>query len=138
MSLIKYRKPAKSVDMDALMAPVPPELAQQLLGVADPPREAKPRRAPDFYRADLPWVHKAYAAALPKSLPTMMVALHVARKWMMRKPSDTTITVGNVTLKALGITRHVKGDALRRLEAAGLIRVQHRPRRSPLITVLSA
>ena len=65
-----------------------------------------------------------------------MVALYVYRQWMMRKKGANTIVVGNVGVAKLGVSPDAKTDALRKLEAAGLIRVRHRHRKSPLVTIL--
>ena len=47
-----------------------------------------------------------------------------------------TIPLPNQTLAGMGVDRRTKYRALQRLERAGLIRVEHRGRRSPLVTLL--
>ena len=48
---------------------------------------------------------------------------------------SNTVLVGNKTLSAWGVAREEKYKALRKLEAAGLISVEWRERKSPLVTV---
>jgi hypothetical protein len=47
-----------------------------------------------------------------------------------------TIPLANRTLVDMGVSRYTKYRALLSLEQAGLIRVEHRQRRSPLVTLL--
>ncbi len=47
-----------------------------------------------------------------------------------------TVLIGNKTLSTWGVSRKVKYTALRRLAEAGLIAVQWRVRRSPIVTLL--
>ena len=44
--------------------------------------------------------------------------------------------LSNTVLRPLGISRFRKGPVLRELEQMGLIRVEHRARKSPVVTVL--
>jgi hypothetical protein len=46
------------------------------------------------------------------------------------------VELPNTYLKECGISRHSKLRALQKLEAVGLIRVEYRERKSPLITLL--
>jgi len=55
------------------------------------------------------------------------------RAWADNNP---TVPLPNEALATYGISRQVKWKALRRLEQAGLIRIETRSRKSPLITVL--
>ena len=47
-----------------------------------------------------------------------------------------TVPLANQTLVDMGVSRYTKYRALLSLEQAGLIRVEHRKRRSPLVTLL--
>jgi hypothetical protein len=49
---------------------------------------------------------------------------------------NRTVPLASKTLVAAGVNRRVKYRALIRLEQAGLIRVERRGRRSPLVTLL--
>jgi hypothetical protein len=69
----------------------------------------------------------------------LVVGLHVYREWCMRKGEDRArdcIKVGNAALGQLGVERHIKVEDLRRLEAAGLLKVHWRHKASPQVTVL--
>lgn len=46
--------------------------------------------------------------------------------------------LANSVLQGLGIDRHRKGAVLRELEQMGLIKAEHQPRKSPLITVVAS
>jgi hypothetical protein len=46
-----------------------------------------------------------------------------------------TVTIGNQTLGAWGVSRKEKYTALRKLAGAGLIEVEWRERKSPLVTL---
>jgi hypothetical protein len=45
------------------------------------------------------------------------------------------VTLGNSTMRKLGVSRNGKRNALSQLREAGLIAVEERPRKSPIITV---
>jgi hypothetical protein len=55
------------------------------------------------------------------------------RVWATGSP---TISLPNEKLVGMGVSRKVKWRALHRLEQAGLIKVERRERRSPLVTLL--
>jgi hypothetical protein len=64
------------------------------------------------------------------------LALHLLyQHW---KTGDGPIKLSNVSLAKVGVSRREKWRALAELESLGLIRVERRPRRSPLVTVLVA
>jgi hypothetical protein len=46
------------------------------------------------------------------------------------------IKLANETVAGVGLTRWTKDSALRKLEELGLVRVQRRPKKSPLVVVL--
>lgn len=56
------------------------------------------------------------------------------RVWSIK---SRTVTLPNATLKSWGVNRMSKSRALRKLEQAGLISVESRTRRSPLVTLLT-
>jgi hypothetical protein len=58
--------------------------------------------------------------------------LHLA--W---KAKSKTFQLPNGQLNSFGVRRNTKERALRDLEAAGLIRVDRRQRKSPIITILT-
>jgi hypothetical protein len=124
--VMQYRKPSQVVNIEAFRIDV------------TTPTPAPIQRSERFYRVPQVWLDKAMAAAHPRSLHTLIVALCLYRQWMMRKKSADCIPIGNIDLARRGVSPDAKIDALRKLEAAGLIRVQHRPRKSPRVTVLPA
>jgi hypothetical protein len=64
----------------------------------------------------------------------MMVWLYVLHRcWQRQTPS---IILSNSALRAYGISREVKRQALKDLAAAGLIAVEHRPNKNPIVTPL--
>jgi hypothetical protein len=52
------------------------------------------------------------------------------------RQKSQTVKVTNNALLDCRMDRHTKSDTLRRLEQAGLISVEWRPRKSPLVTIL--
>lgn len=59
--------------------------------------------------------------------------------WLMhqtRKTGKVTVAVPNGALAKWGVSRDVKRDALRQLEAAGLIVVDRPSRKTPTVTLL--
>ena len=65
---------------------------------------------------------------------TLLVGLAL---WHIRGLRKTnTFIVSNLVLEAWGIQPDAKGRALRKLERAGLIRVERRGKRSPRVTLL--
>lgn len=79
----------------------------------------------------LAWAAKAAAAT---NTPKAMVWL-----WLMHRARQTgsaAVTMPNGALAKFGISRRVKSLALEQLEAAGLIAVERRPRKTPIVTVL--
>ena len=49
---------------------------------------------------------------------------------------NDTVTVANLTLKSWGVGKREKRKALKLLEEAGLVSIEWRARRSPLVTLL--
>jgi DNA-binding transcriptional ArsR family regulator len=94
------------------------------------------RKSGPFLLLPWEWYERAVAAARPRSLDTLVVGEWIYRQWRMRKRGVDSIKVGNIALGKLGVSPDAKTSALSRLEAAGLIRVQRQPRKSPRITVL--
>jgi hypothetical protein len=54
----------------------------------------------------------------------------------VRKTQCSTVGVPNGALASLGVSRKIKSLALRQLEAAGLIAIEGRPRKTPKVTLL--
>jgi hypothetical protein len=97
-----------------------------------PPPQRKPRRmfAGNFVPAlPLEWAHTA--GCLPGKV--LHVALAIWRQAALRK--STTIALPNSPLAGYGVNRRAKRAALLALEKAGLIRVEWKPGRNPIVTI---
>jgi len=57
-------------------------------------------------------------------------------KYRMWQTKSATVAVSNRALIGYGIDRYAKYHALAQLEAAGLVRVERRTRRTPVVTLI--
>jgi hypothetical protein len=62
-------------------------------------------------------------------------AYRVALYLLDRACWSRQVTLSTATMRKLGVSRNGKRGALRQLRRAGLIAVEERPRKSPLVTV---
>jgi hypothetical protein len=62
---------------------------------------------------------------------TYRVALHL----LERACWSRQVTLSTAAMRKLGVSRNGKRSALHQLQRAGLIAVQERPRKSPVVTV---
>jgi hypothetical protein len=62
-------------------------------------------------------------------------AYRVALYLLDRACWSRQVTLSTATMRNLGVSRNGKRGALRQLRRAGLIAVEERPRKSPLVTV---
>jgi hypothetical protein len=94
------------------------------------PAAAIPRQA----KRELAIVTKSQQERLWKAhFAAERVFLHLyALTWRKRQP----VKLANAALKQMGICRNLKLRVLRELEALGLIAVEWRSKKSPIITVL--
>jgi DNA-binding GntR family transcriptional regulator len=53
------------------------------------------------------------------------------------KSESTTVCLSNAALASYGVSRETKRRALAKLEAAGLIKVERRPGRATIVTLLN-
>jgi hypothetical protein len=94
-------------------------------------RNGKRKRAGQFVKVPLWWAEQAArATGTPKAFLWIWL-LHLA--WKAR---SNTFPLPNKQLYARGVHRNTKTRTLRELEAAGLIRVERRARKSPMVTLL--
>jgi hypothetical protein len=59
--------------------------------------------------------------------------------WLVHKARMTganTVAVPNAALERLGVSRKVKGTALRQLEAAGMVTINDHGKKTPIVTLL--
>jgi hypothetical protein len=90
---------------------------------------AQPKRQRQFVMVPWSWVERLKEA---RHMAAYRLALFVLyQHWKTGKP----VRASNVALKAMGVSRRSKYRAIRELERLGLVRVEARPRRSPVITV---
>ena len=87
-------------------------------------------RAP-FVVLPLWWAAEASAATNCQKAMGWVWLVH-----QMCKTKNTTVTIPNRALAKFGVSRRVKSLALRQLEEAGLISVERRPRKTPVVTLL--
>ena len=89
------------------------------------------RRHQQFVKFPLVWVDRLRTV---RYTSTYRVALHLLfRHW---KSGSRPIQLSNVALVEAGVSRDQKWRALRELEFLGLISIERRRRRSPLINLL--
>jgi Bacterial regulatory proteins, gntR family len=86
---------------------------------------------PFVYRLDLSEAAKAFAA-----MNCQKAMLWLWLRHQSRKTGNRTVAVPNGVLAKYGVPRETKRRALRELEAAGLITIEQRPRKTPLVTLL--
>jgi hypothetical protein len=91
----------------------------------------KRKRVEVFVKVPLWWITAvAKATRSPKTL--VLVELLYA-SWKAR---SSTFSLANVRLAKLGISREIKRRVLRDLERDGLITVERRPSKSPIVTLV--
>jgi len=89
------------------------------------------RRAP-FVMVSLAWAERLSTA---KHLASWSVALELLRRDLKHNGQPIPLPNGQLELK-FRISRQQKWRALRELELLGLIRIEARPRKSPLVTLI--
>ena len=95
------------------------------------PRKIQKRRQ-QFVKVPWTWIERLSEA---RHISTYRVALHVLHlNW---KRSGRSFVLPNGMLRKEGVNRWGKWDALQELEQLGLIHIERRPRKSPVITVIS-
>jgi hypothetical protein len=105
------------------------DLDEQFLAELRARAPAKHKKAAAFVKVPLDLAVSAAKATDGERLLVWLLILH--RCWKERK---RTVTVTNVLCAKYGIDRRVKNRALRQLETAGLIIVEWRARRNPIVT----
>jgi len=92
----------------------------------------KRKKVEAFVKVPLWWIT---AAANATGSPAVLVLIELLRlQWKTRRMS---FPVPNARLKNLGVSREVKRRVLRDLQRAGLITVDQRTRKSPIVTLVS-
>jgi hypothetical protein len=91
-----------------------------------------PKRSNAFVKVPL-GLALAAAKATPTSKGLLVWLLIVYRCW---KEHQLTVTVTNEMVRKFGINRKAKTRALRNLERGGLITVEWRERKTPIVTLV--
>ena len=89
------------------------------------------RREREFIRFPRVWEKRLEASTCVNTYRVALVVLF--QHW---KASGKPFVLSNITMSTGGVTRQSKWRSLRELEQLGLIRVEARPKKSPLVTVL--
>ena len=100
-----------------------------MVGTTKPKREAK--RLAGFIR--MPWGWANVLAADGVGGKVWVVACHILYETWRSKGQP--IKLPNGMLGRLGVSRDAKVRALRKLEQLGLVSVEWRPRKSPIVTI---
>jgi hypothetical protein len=104
----------------------------------DAPRKRSPKRLPrhqpgePFLKGPVPWRWLTTAAGLPGK--ALQVGLLLWKAAGCRKSRSVPFCLAHGA--EVGVTRKAGRHALRRLEAAGLVRVEHLPGRALQVTLL--
>jgi hypothetical protein len=91
----------------------------------------KPKWRKQFVRVPWAWIDRLKDA---RNLSTYRVALHLLYEYW--RGGGRSVVLSNSALKDAGVNRWTKWDALLELERLGLIVIERRPRKSPLVTLL--
>jgi DNA-binding transcriptional ArsR family regulator len=83
-----------------------------------------------YVRANLEWVQRA------AQLPGMSLAVGLALWFKVGVSRNETVLLTSAFLHEFGVTPSAKSRALKCLEQAGLIKVDRRPRKNPLVTLI--
>jgi hypothetical protein len=108
-------------------------IAVETLDTGVPPTKVRRRQPDTFAAVRLQWAAKASIAT---NTGKAMVWVWLTYKAWQTKHS-TFVVPNSGGLAEYGITSKVKLAALRQLEAAGLIAVKWRSRKSPIVTLLN-
>jgi hypothetical protein len=94
-------------------------------------RSSPPKSKGSFVKIPMAWKDRLFEVGARNARTIMIgVELHALFFKAFRKPFPLT----NTAMAKMGIDRHAKYRALVKLEALGLIKVERRPGKSPLIT----
>jgi hypothetical protein len=81
-----------------------------------------------------PWLKKALQVLANCKTPSAAVAIILQMEYALN--DGRPVTLANKTLLEWGVRRNTKTRTLETLEKTGLITVQHRPGKSPIVTIL--
>jgi len=110
---------------------LPPYLAAQTTATAAKPTAIK-RSAQPFIKFPVIWFNRL--AAINANGRTYQLAGHLLHR--MWRTDRTTFILANVALREIGISRDSKRRALHELEKAGLVLIERRTDKSPVVHLL--
>jgi hypothetical protein len=117
-------------DLDNLRLTPEAAAAMGRAAAAKPARAQPKRQRQQFVMVPWWWVERLKGA---RYTATFLVAHHVLlQHW---KTGGRPVPVSNMALKPLGVSRWAKWRALQELKRLGLVNIQTRHRRVPLITL---
>ena len=95
------------------------------------PSADRPRRKQQFIRVPLVWFDRL---EVTNSAATLKVALRLLQ--LHFRDRGRPVQLGNLALRLACVSRKQKHRALVELAGLGLVHVERRPRRSPIVTVI--
>jgi hypothetical protein len=95
-----------------------------------PAAKTRGKKGEPFVMMPLQWAADMAKATTPGAMVWILL------RYQSWKTKSKTFPVTNVLLERHGVNRETKRRVLERLEAAGLIKIQHRGRQTPLVTLL--
>jgi hypothetical protein len=107
------------------------DYAKRRLAELNAAAPAKRKKTSPFAVVSLPAAANAFAVANCPKATLWLWLLHQTRKTGKR-----TVAVPNGAVAKYGVSREIKRRALRQWEAAGLIAIEQRSRKTPLVTLL--
>jgi hypothetical protein len=90
------------------------------------------RKQQQFVKVPLQWAADAANVTGTRGAMVWILLLHMA--W---KTKNTTFSLSNVMLARYGVSREMKRRVLEKLEASGLIKIERRPKRNSIVTLLT-
>jgi hypothetical protein len=100
--------------------------------------KARTKKSPDAkqrFFIKFPHIWQEQLAAIQASGSTYRVALYLLEKVRRMAARPPSVILANTGLRAAGVGKDGKAIALRELRRAGLIAIEPRPNRSPVITI---
>lgn len=92
------------------------------------------RQSGMFLKGPVTWLWLSRAGQLPGKVLHVAVVVHLLAGMRRGGP----VSLSRARLRELGVDRHAAYRALRRLEEAGLVAVQRRRGRQPVVTILAS
>ena len=99
-------------------------------------REQKRKRSRQFVIVPMSWVDCLSLVSARHAGCAYRIALALLRRQWERRTN--TFTLSNKVVTEMGLSRRTKWRVLRELELLGLIKIERRLKRSPVVTIVSA